>query len=673
MQLKTKNSKHLFLIIALLSFAFADNEFIIESFKALPNDMAGSVYARKDGNNEFCGLIKVKTGIREELAFDSGLKFSPSEKKKPGEYWVYVSPGEGRLTLFAESFVPKHFQISTVKIESKRTYELVVRAKEEEKIPVSILSEPSDAEKMLDGISLGTGDNFQVIPGNYLLTVRKQGYKDYTRQIQVDKDNALFKDIVLNRIEPLEIQISSNPPGADIFIDDIQYGQTNMGLYLYEGNYDLKLILSGHIGVTEKIKISEKSENRFFYSLVRNTGVLKFNFSPADVKILVNKINFTGRNELSLGPGTYMIEISKPGYYDKSEVVELKRGETKTVSLELEQKTGRLQVSISPLKANCILKKDGKEILKWAGMQDIKDLLIGEYELSCYLNEHITENRKIVVEENTVSSNIISLKKEKPTTYTDNNVSDEKITRINQYGVEEIYVYGGTFRMGDIWGDGEDDEKAIYRATISDYYISKYEITQRLYKKIMNENPSYFIGEKYPVEQVTWHDAIMFCNTLSEIVGLQKVYTISGTNVTADFTKNGFRLPTEAEWEYAARSRGSEDQKWSGTDNINLLTNYAWYDSNSGNKTHPVGTKQPNDLGIYDMSGNVWEWCWDYSWNYPSIAEKNPRGPSTGFQRITRGGSWDYIEFHCRTANRSYHFPSRSRKNLGFRIVRNGE
>ena len=648
----------LFLMI-LATLLFADNEFIIESFKALPSDMSGSVYAKKDGNNEFCGLIKVKTGISKDLDFDSGLKFNIFEKKKPGEYWVYVSPGEGRLTLFAEGFVPKHFQISTVKIESKRTYEMVVRAKEEQKIPVSILSEPSDAEKLLDGTSLGTGDNFQVVPGNYLLTVRKQGYKDYTRQIQVDKDNALFKSIVLNRIEPLEVQISSNPPGAEIYIDNTLQGRTNMGLYIYPGKYHLKIIQSGYLDVVEEIAVSEGNVNRFSFTLLKNTGVLEFSIFPVEVKLLINKIDYSGKKKLELAPGTYLIETSKPGYYDKSEVVELKRGEVKTVNLELEQKTGRLQVSISPLEANCILSKDGKEILNWAGMKDIRDLPVGSYELSCSYSGYKTQKRSITIMENQTLP--LKIQMEEGISYS-----------ASQHGIEEVFVEGGSFRMGDVWGGGDSDEKPVRSVTLRSFYIAKHEVTQALYKEIMGTNPSYFKGDNLPVERVTWYNAVEFCNKLSEKVGLQKVYKINGTNVTADFTKNGYRLPTEAEWEYAARSGGRNDRKWSGTNTESELGNYAWYDKNSGSKTHPVGTKQPNDLGIYDMSGNVWEWCWDWKGSYSSSSQTNPTGSSTGSYRVERGGSWSDIAGGCRSAVRYSDTPTGSSYDLGLRLARNG-
>jgi len=234
-----------------------------------------------------------------------------------------------------------------------------------------------------------------------------------------------------------------------------------------------------------------------------------------------------------------------------------------------------------------------------------------------------------------------------------------------------VYVPNGSFTMGDVWGDGVSSEYPTHEVTVSSYYMSKYEVTQELCQSVMGNNPSIFTkNDQDPVEKVTWYYAVEFCNALSEQEGLTPCYIIDGNNTTCNFNANGYRLPTEAEWEYAARSGGRDDRKYSGTNNESELGNYAWYGSNSDGKTHPVGTKQPNDLGIYDMSGNVYEWCWDWYNSYPSSSQINPTGHLTGNNRVYRGGSWLHHSAVCRSAHRNSDLTSKTSWDRGFRILR---
>jgi len=229
-----------------------------------------------------------------------------------------------------------------------------------------------------------------------------------------------------------------------------------------------------------------------------------------------------------------------------------------------------------------------------------------------------------------------------------------------------VFVQGGTFQMGS---NEEADEKPIHTVTVNDFYIGKYEVTQKEWKEVMGKNPSNWKGDELPVERVSWYDAVEFCNKKSEKEGLQKCYSGSGKNITCNFNANGYRLPTEAEWEYAARGGNkSRDYTYSGS---NSIGDVAWCSSNSGSKTHPVGKKQSNELGIYDMSGNVWEWCndWYDSNYYSSSPRNNPPGASVGFRRVFRGGGWRGSAGDGRVADRRYHNPASSSSSIGFRLV----
>ena len=220
-------------------------------------------------------------------------------------------------------------------------------------------------------------------------------------------------------------------------------------------------------------------------------------------------------------------------------------------------------------------------------------------------------------------------------------------------GIQMIFVKGGCYQMGDTFGDGDKDEKPVHNVCVSDFYIGKYEVTQGQWQKVMGSNPSRFssCGDNCPVEQVSWNDIQGFIRKLNATTG-----------------KN-YRLPTEAEWEYAARS-GGKKEKYSGTDDS--LDDYAWYSSNSGNKTHSVGQKKPNGLGIYDMTGNVWEWCSDsYGEKYYGESPRdNPQGPSSSSYRVLRGGGWSNGAQSSRAAIRSWDSPDyRYGSYLGFRVA----
>jgi len=230
-----------------------------------------------------------------------------------------------------------------------------------------------------------------------------------------------------------------------------------------------------------------------------------------------------------------------------------------------------------------------------------------------------------------------------------------------------VRVEGGTFQMGTASG-GNNDERPVYVVTIKTFYMGKYEVTQKEWKEVMGNNPSYFKGDNLPVENVSWLDAIEYCNKRSQMEGFTPVYRGSGNNITCDWNANGYRLPTEAEWEFAAKGgKNNSTVEYSGSNNVGAVS---WYSDNSGNKTHQVGTKEPNSLGLYDMSGNVFEWCWDWYGNYSSSAQIDPKGPVSGVSRVIRGGGWGNAATGVRSAYRFDGTPSFRSGSVGLRLVR---
>ena len=229
---------------------------------------------------------------------------------------------------------------------------------------------------------------------------------------------------------------------------------------------------------------------------------------------------------------------------------------------------------------------------------------------------------------------------------------------VNGVSFTMIAVEGGTFLMGaqntnpngaNYDSEAFSGESPVHSVTLSDYYIGETEVTQELWEVVMGSNPSSFRGDHIPVERVSWNDCKEFIEKLNNLTG-----------------KN-FRLPTEAEWEYAARG-GNQSQGYiySGSYNIEDV---AWYTNNSSSRTHHVKTKLPNELGIYGMSGNVWEWCEDWYGDYSSELQINPTGPSWGSNRVRRGGGWNSLARNCRVSVRSNGNPDGVYGDLGLRLA----
>ena len=245
---------------------------------------------------------------------------------------------------------------------------------------------------------------------------------------------------------------------------------------------------------------------------------------------------------------------------------------------------------------------------------------------------------------------------------------DKQVFQVGETHFTMITVEGGTFTMGAT--DEQDtpyhDEFPCHHVTLDTYAIGETEVTQGLWTAVMGRNPSEHIGKDLPVERVSWADCQLFLHRLDSITGLQ------------------FRLPTEAEWEFAARGGNlSRHTQFAGND---TLQHVAWYYNNSGDSllvsswnfqdqvdnhcgTHPVATSQPNELGLYDMSGNVWDWCQDWYSTYVQDAVTNPQGPAEGTRRVARGGSWAHINRYCRISKRTSYNPSINLNVNGFRLA----
>ena len=232
-----------------------------------------------------------------------------------------------------------------------------------------------------------------------------------------------------------------------------------------------------------------------------------------------------------------------------------------------------------------------------------------------------------------------------------NGMTQAQKNRIIQKAINDmVYVEGGTFMMGATEDQHDEDYSPRHQVTLRSYYISKFEVTQGLWQAVMGQNPSHYTGNsRRPVECVSWSDCQKFITKLNQVTGKQ------------------FRLPTEAEWEFAALGgKHSKGYKYSGS---YIISDVAWYSDNSGGTTHPVGQKSPNELGLYDMSGNVREWCQDWLTRYSSTSQTNPTGPSTGSYRVMRGGAYYSVDIDLRFTERSAGPLTQAEDHIGLRLA----
>ena len=370
----------------------------------------------------------------------------------------------------------------------------------------------------------------------------------------------------------------------------------------------------------------------------------------ADIYVDGNRLGttrWTGTLEL----GEHSVETRQASHhsaYTNVRITAESAGQTITLNNPLPI-YGSLIVDGSP--ADVAVYVDGKKV--GTSPLFVSELLIGTHKIRLEKDGYDQQEKTVQIAENQESMLDFTLAKETlkalPQPVPDASSTGNQTFTVNGVSFTMIAVKGGTFTMGATLEQGSDayNDKPTHQVTLSDYYIGETEVTQELWQAVMGSNPSDFSGTNLPVEGVSWNDCQTFITKLNQLTG-----------------KN-FRLPTEAEWEYAARGgQKSRGYEYAGS---NTLSDVAWY--NSGSKTHPVKQKQANELGLYDMSGNVYEWCQDYYGSYSSNAQTNPTGPSSGSYRVNRGGGWDSSASYCRVADRSCNSPGLRDYALGFRVV----
>jgi len=450
------------------------------------------------------------------------------------------------------------------------------------------------------------------------------------------------------------VLLSVEPSNATVYIDEqaqvVQNGTVSVLLPMGEHRYRVESPAyesqsrSFTLG-SEKLSLSVK--------LTSVMASLSIGTTTPGTQIYVNdQLKGTSSWSGSLSAGTYRVEGRLQGYRNHRQNVTLSQRDRQELTIPaLQAITGSLNVNYQPVNAEVWI--DGK---KAGTSPDVfRKLLVGGHEVEIRKDGYASKKERVTIAEGQTYALSGSLEPSSASQATSSVSSSpgsaiESIT-VNGVSFNMVRVDGGTFQMGATseQQNPDSDEKPVHRVTLSDYYIGETEVTQGLWEAVMGSNPSNFKGSNLPVERVSWDDSQAFIRKLNQLTGRR------------------FRLPTEAEWEYAARGGNrSRGYQYGGS---NTLTDVAWYYDNSKDKTHDVKTKQSNELGLYDMSGNVWEWCQDWYGDYSSSAQTNPTGPSSGSIRVYRGGSWGRDARRCRVSGRGCNSPGGTGSYLGLRLA----
>lgn len=514
--------------------------------------------------------------------------------------------------------------------------------------------------------------SFKVITGD--LSAQTQPRKDLN-----DKNCALVKVQFVGGISEIE---------GNVITPLIKHGNETW-VYMPQGSRQMKVLTQSFLPVMVTFADYgiEKLESNRTYVLIltkpmsiieQKKQALIIKYSPSSAIVLVDNKMVRGTNGVAkvvLPVGQHSYIVASDGYESEEGTVKLKAAVPSNLQITLSKETNTISTSTNDVATQHIV---SNQIVKFSGkVVDIN----GQPVIGAVVEETGTKNISVT----DIDGNFIIKAKSSSITVTVTFLgcvpkqvkltegTKEEITLIEEtykkqpsssassitipvkdgISIEMVKVEGGTFMMGATpeMKNSWTEERPIHQVTLTnDYYIGKYEVTQSLWCALMDNNPSYFKGDNLPVEQVSWDDCQKFINKLNDITGRK------------------FRLPTEAEWEYAARGgKKSRGYQYSGS---NKISDVAWYSSNSEHKTQPVGLKLANELGLYDMSGNVDEWCFDRFGFYSALSQTNPLGADDGICRVYRGGSWEQTAGFCRSSDRSNYGTSKNRiYNLGFRLA----
>ncbi|MBN2858520.1 MAG: SUMF1/EgtB/PvdO family nonheme iron enzyme [Candidatus Delongbacteria bacterium] len=434
----------------------------------------------------------------------------------------------------------------------------------------------------------------------------------------------------------IKVRISSDPESLRVYFDYEDMGLTPLEFICSAGRYRVEIECENHKSIDEVLVVRPPGTevNYVLEDLRASLTVETFN----KASIFVNGEQVKNRTLLKIPPQEVEIRIEMDGAKPFIKNAVLTEKGNRLFMMYPEIPTGMISFNVEPASACIELWEEGVEKYCSSGSKSFQKLPEGIYNYKVFTKGYKTETGIVEVQAGKALNRKVSLE------------------RGAEIGGQYVHVKGGSFRMGN---NGSFDGSPVRNVHVNDYSIGRYEVTQAEWDFVMDSNGCCFSGDSLPVENVSWIQAVEFCNRLSEIEGLQQCYRISDDDITCNFNANGYRLPTEAEWEYAAKGGKQSSVSKSGVSGRCLCDGPV-----------NVGCTAPNGLGIYDMSGNVYEWCWDWYGLYPDSSESDPSGPENGRLRVARGGSWLSSEKNCEVNFRNMFEPAHNYSFVGFRIVK---
>lgn len=705
----------IFSIIALAAVAAVAQTMSVAGFEERPMDMDARVtHPVTDPNGQTCALIKVET-TQTGFGFDTGVIQVVKTEQKIGEVWVYVQPRVKKITIMHQDYEPvRDYYFPTGALKEATVYLLKLRtagapvqaASTQQRSGFLIInSEPQGAEVWLNNESTGEVTPFRrklAIGDEVPYRLSLPLYHDEAGMVTVDQPRKELQFALRPAFG--SVTVTSTPSGALVFLDEKQVGQTPLTLdRIASGSHSLRLQAPQYAVERRNVSVADGQTANVAVTLAARFAEITVQAPQGAVVTVDGDRKGSGTLSWRQSEGLCDIVVSMAGHRDARRQLEVVAGRAQTVQLTPQPIYGSASVDSDLMDAEIWI--DGKKYGVTPNV--VERLLVGSHTLVLKKSGYADLQQQFSVEEGKEASLLVKLPTGRSVQFTSEKpgmqiivdgkklgttpltavvgighhsvsamrggdiiaVRDLDITStgapltmafrdfgnqtltVNGVRFTMVAVKGGTFTMGatydDAEVDAEVDEEPAHKVTLSDYYIGQTEVTQALWEAVMGSNPSNHKGDNLPVENVSWDDCQVFIQKLNQLTGKQ------------------FRLPTEAEWEYAARGgRKSRDYKYAGDDYIGSV---AWYSGNSGYETHPVATKQANELGIYDMSGNVWEWCSDWFGGYQSSSQSDPQGPSSGSRRVYRGGC-SIFAWGCRVSFRDCNTPDFCNTNLGLRL-----